>query len=199
MSELSEIDAALNAAGCPIGNEHKTYSKVERIAGLRVALDYAWRQLDELRKELAAKKEEPAKDDSLPSDPNSPYQCYWRDRAFRAEKEVQQVNGFREELRQKFNLQQAELARTKDSEQCWITNAKNFDAGRIKAEKERDEVVNLHNAAEQAIQNKLADVESQRDRLNTIAGQIVLKHNQGETITDHDFDELEAAHCALEK
>lgn len=39
----------------------------------------------------------------------------------------------------------------------------------------------------------------QYDCLQTIAARIVLKHNQCETITDHDFDELEAAHCAMEK
>lgn len=45
-AKLSEIMAALDAAGCPTGNEHKVYDAVERIAGLHKTRDYAWRQLD---------------------------------------------------------------------------------------------------------------------------------------------------------
>ena len=52
MSELSEIDAALDAAGCPTGNEHEVYDQVHRIAGLHKTRDFAWKQMDELRDKL---------------------------------------------------------------------------------------------------------------------------------------------------
>lgn len=52
-ARLAEAMSALDAAGCPIGNEHKTYSIVERIAGLHKTRDYAWKQMDEGRVRLA--------------------------------------------------------------------------------------------------------------------------------------------------
>lgn len=52
-ARLAEAMSALDAAGCPIGNEHKTYSIVERIAGLHKTRDYAWKQMDEGRAWLA--------------------------------------------------------------------------------------------------------------------------------------------------
>lgn len=47
---LKDADEALNKAGCPTGNEHGEYSLAERITGMAKGRDYAWRQLDELRK-----------------------------------------------------------------------------------------------------------------------------------------------------
>lgn len=57
-AQLSEVMAALDTAGCPIGNEHKTYDAVERIAGLHKTKDYAWRQMDEARERVRLLQEQ---------------------------------------------------------------------------------------------------------------------------------------------
>lgn len=46
---LAAIEAALDSAGCAVGNEHQKYSTVERIQWLHTAKDYAFRKVDELR------------------------------------------------------------------------------------------------------------------------------------------------------
>lgn len=59
---LEEVLSALNAAGCPAGNEHKTYSIVERIAWLHKTGDYAWKQMDEGRANLEALRQQVSMD-----------------------------------------------------------------------------------------------------------------------------------------
>lgn len=67
--------------------------------------------------------------------------------------------------------------------------------GTVKA---TDDAINIINDLRQRAESAEFKLK-QCDCLQTIAARIVLKRNQCEKITNHDFDELEAAHCAMEK
>ena len=58
--ELEEAQAKLTEFGAPIGDEHSTFSLAERITGMGISKDYAWRELDKARTRLAQAKADTA-------------------------------------------------------------------------------------------------------------------------------------------
>lgn len=59
--ELEQAKAKLTEFGAPIGDEHSTFSLAERITGMGVSKDYAWRELDKARARLAQAESDKAR------------------------------------------------------------------------------------------------------------------------------------------